>query len=567
MRGMRRARSIMNRPVAPRTSPPRRRAGHRLPVLLLALITLAGCSSTVAGTTVVDRTGAGSTTDDPPPATSAVPPAPVPAGLEEFYGQQLDWGSCRDFATSSDQLSYFRSASLQCARLTVPLSYDDPTGPAIDLAVLRSPAADDSRRIGSLMFNPGGPGGSGIDLVAQLVGAGVTPVRELNRSFDLVGFDPRGVGASSPAIRCRTDAQRDADRATVQRTRTPQEIAAINAATQQAAQGCLTLSSAGSVTGEQFLPQVGTTNVARDLDVLRAAVGDPRLNYVGFSYGTSIGTSYAAQFPANVRAMILDGAVDPNADAVGDAVGQAEGFQKAFDSFAAWCAQRPDCVLGSDPSRSTAVFQQLVRPLLDQPVALSDGRVITFADATTGTAAALYAEALWPSLATALLDLSRGNGDALMALADSYDGRGADGRYSAVLDAFAVINCADNGDTTAALTQADVQKINAAAPFFDSGDPAAVTDSVCKYLPPSQSPPVELGSLTGLPTTVVFSTTGDPATPYESGVDLATALDARLVTVDGNSHTAYLNTGNACVDAIGTRYLVSLELPPADTTC
>lgn len=572
MRGMRRARSNEIRPAARRTpwtrrTRARRVAGHRLAALLVALVTLAGCSSAISGTAVIAGNGSATATTDLTPATSAVPPAPVPAGLQEFYGQQLDWGSCRGFAESNEQLSYFRNSSLQCARLTVPLSYDEPDGPTIDLAVLKAPATDNSRRIGSLIFNPGGPGGSGIDTVAQFVGAGVSGARQLNRSFDLVGFDPRGVGASSPAIRCQTDAERDAERATVLRTRTPDEVAAINGATQQLAQGCLARSGAGAVTGEQFLPQVGTTNVARDLDVLRAAVGDPRLNFVGFSYGTAIGTSYAAQFPGNVRAMILDGAVDPDADVVGDSVSQAEGFQKAFDSFAAWCAQRPGCVLGSDPSQSTAVFQQLVRPLLDKPLALSDGRVITFDDATTGTAAALYAEALWPSLATALLDLSRGKGDALMALADSYDGRDSDGRYSALLDAFAVINCANSGDTTAGLTDADMQKINAAAPFFDTGDPAVVVDGLCKYLPPSQSRPVPLGDLSGLPTTLVISTTGDPATPYESGVDLAKALDARLVTVNGNSHTAFLNTGNTCVDDIGLRYLVALELPPADTTC
>lgn len=563
MRGLRRVRAGEARTI----TSGRRRA---LTVALSAvLVAVTACSSTVAGRPVVgssaDGGSAGSGT--PTPATSAVSPAPVPAGLERFYGQQLDWGACTDFATSGDQARYYRSSTLQCARLTVPLSYDDPSGPTITLGVLRSPATDTASRIGSLMFNPGGPGASGIDIVAQLVAYGVSSVKELHRTFDLVGFDPRGVGSSDPAIRCRTDAERDADRATTQRTRTPQEVAAANALAQQFVQGCEALSGSASVTGAQFLPEVGTANVARDLDVLRAAVGDQRLNYVGFSYGTAIGTQYAAQFPANVRAMILDGAVDPDADAVGDSMGQAEGFQKAFDAFAAWCGKRPDCVLGSDPSQATAVFQQLVRPLLDAPVKLSDGRVLTFGDATTGTAAALYAESLWPSLSTALLDLSRGNGDALMALADSYDGRDATGKYETTLDAFAVIGCADSGDQNASMTEADAQKIAAAAPFFDSGDPVAVTDGPCKYLPPSQSRPVPLGALTGLPTTMVISTTGDPATPYESGVDLAKALDARLVTVNGNSHTAFLNTGNGCVDQLGIRYLIGLELPASDTTC
>lgn len=561
MRGLRRARVDEVQPARATVRPSRFRA---LAVIAALLLVLSACSSTVAGRAVIDTSGGATPLT---PVTSAVEPAPVPAGLEQFYGQQLQWGSCSDFATTDQQSRYYRSGALQCARLTVPLRYDEPAGPTITLAVVRAPATDSASRIGSLMFNPGGPGASGVDIVAQLVAFGVTSVKDLNRSFDLVGFDPRGVGASDPAIRCRTDAERDADRATTLRSRTPEEIAAANAFAQEFAQGCASLSSSSSVTGDEFLPQVGTVNVARDLDVLRAAVGDQRLNYVGFSYGTAIGTQYAALFPANVRAMILDGAVDPNADAVGDSLGQAEGFQKAFDAFATWCARRPDCVLGSDPAQSTAVFQQLVRPLLDTPAKLSDGRVLTFDDATTGVAAALYSEALWPSLASALLDLSRGKGDALMALADSYDGRDASGKYVGTLDAFAVIRCADSGDTADSFDEADAQKIAAAAPFFDSGDPVVVGDDPCKYLPPSESKLAPLGDLTGLPTTVVISTTGDPATPYESGVDLAKALDSRLVTVNGNSHTAFLNTGNSCVDQLGTRYLVSLQLPEPDTTC
>ena len=179
--------------------------------------------------------------------------------------------------------------------------------------------------------------------------------------------------------------------------------------------------------------------------MLRAALGDRALTYVGFSYGTSIGTWYAQLFPTNVRAMILDGAVAPNADPAQELIGQAEGFQTAFDEFADWCVQQPDCVFGDDAGNAVPIYQSLVRPLLDEPLPLEDGRVISFDDANIGTRQALYAESLWQPLSAALLDLSRGSGDALMRLADFYDGRDSGGRYTNVLEAFQAISCIDGG--------------------------------------------------------------------------------------------------------------------------
>ncbi len=528
-----------------------------------ALLLAAACTSTVGGSAVPVQ---GATGTPAPPSTGPVDIGPVPAGLERFYTQRLDWGSCADLAT--DELtSFYESASLQCADLEVPLSYDDPAGPAISIGVLRKQATDPASRIGSVVFNPGGPGVSGMEMAGSFGALGIGA--ELNRSFDFVGFDPRGVANSTPAIDCQTDAERDASRAEVIRTRTQAEVDAANSESEQYAQECAQRSGPpDGIDGAAFLASVGTPNVARDLDVLRAALGDRALTYVGLSYGTSIGSWYAQLFGANVRAMILDGAVAPNADPGEELIAQAEGFQTAFDEFADWCVQQPDCVFGDDAGNAVPIYQSLVRPLLDEPLPLKDGRVISFDDANTGTRQALYAEALWKPLSAALLDLSRGSGDALMQLADYYDGRDPSGRYTNVLEAFQAISCIDGGrEIDPAAADALAEKYAAAAPFSDSGDPPRAIDDPCEYWVVAPDPEQQAADYAGLPRVLVISTTQDPATPYQAGVDLADALGAALLTVDGTSHTAYLGIGNTCVDDAGTRYLITLELPEDGATC
>lgn len=493
-------------------------------------------------------------------------PAAVPAGLERYYGQQLDWGSCAELATS-EETKFYRSASLQCADLAVPLVYDEPGGETISVKVIRKPATDQAHRIGSVITNPGGPGGSGVENAAQL--AGSKPAAELNKRFDFVGFDPRGVAFSTPEIRCLTDEQRDAARAKTPRTRTEAEVAAADADAQKLAEGCVALSGTKQgIDGTTLLRNIGTRDVAKDLDVLRAAVGDDKLTYIGWSYGTGIGTAYAEQFPQNVRAMILDGAIDPEADPGAREIGQGEGFQQAFEDFAAWCADQENCAIGTNPERATEAYQELVRPLLDEPRQLADGRVLSFRDANTGTLQALYSQGLWETLSTALQDLSNGDGALLMALADFYDGRAADGSYTNSLDAFQAIQCID-GSRILDPAQADVvaEKFAAAAPVFASGDPPRAITDPCAFWPVSPTSKPHLPDTKGLPKVLVISTTKDPATPYQEGVNLAKALDASLLTVEGTNHTAYLGIGSSCVDDIGTGYLSTLELPADGAAC
>jgi pimeloyl-ACP methyl ester carboxylesterase len=532
-----------------------------------------------------------------PPSSSAAPrsstppasPAAVPAGLEQYYSQQLDWEGCAAYASTADQKELYASKDLQCARLKVPLAYPEPgtvvaDGPSVQIGVLRKVATDEADRIGSVVFNPGGPGGSGMDTVAYFAAppadsSGAEPdptavataksIATLNASFDLVGFDPRGVGASLPTVQCQTGAERDASRAQVPRSRNQADVDAANAAQQKIAELCVQRTGVDEgIDGKAFLANIGTRDVARDLDVLRAALGDEKLTYVGFSYGTSIGTVYAEQFPENVRALILDGAVDPTEDPATSAVNQGAAFQGAFEDYAAWCAKQTVCVLGDDPSKATAVYQSLVRPLLDKPLKLEDGRVLSFDDANTATSQALYVDAYWPALSNGLLNLSKGDGKIMMLLADLYNERDDTGEYGRLLEVFNAVRCVDGPAVTdpAAVTALNAE-FAAAKKFSDSGDPPGAIQDICAFwpVPPTLQP--HRPDVQGLPQVLVISTTGDPATPYQDGVDLARDLGAVLLTVEGTRHTAYLNAGIDCVDRIGNDYLINLNLPPEGTTC
>ena len=259
-------------------------------------------------------------------------------------------------------------------------------------------------------------------------------IATLNASFDLVGFDPRGVGASLPTVQCQTGAERDASRAQVARSRNQAEVDAANAAQQKIAELCVQRTGVDEkVDGKEFLANIGTRDVAKDLDILRGVLGDEKLTYVGFSYGTSIGTVYAEQFPENVRALILDGAVDPTQDPRYECDRSRPPRSKVPSrTTPPGAPSRRSAYSASDPKKATAVYQSLVRPLLDKPVTLKDGRVLSFDDANTATSQALYVDAYWPALSKGLLNLSKGDGEIMMALADLYNERDDTGNYGRI---------------------------------------------------------------------------------------------------------------------------------------
>ncbi len=487
------------------------------------------------------------------------PAGPVPAGLEKFYGQQLAWGPCADYATNDSDRAAYQDPHLECARLTVPLDYADPQGRTITLGLLRSPASDPQQRIGSLLMNPGGPGASGMSAAAGLtsqVNSG-----ELGERFDLVGFDPRGVAASEPQVRCLTDREWDADRLDSDADTSPAGTAQTERENRAYAAKCAQRS------GEDLLANVGTRDVVKDMDVLRSALGDPKLNYLGYSYGTRIGSEYAEQFPANIRTMVLDGAVDPDKDVIQSQIDQGAGFQRAFDAFAAWCARQDRCGLGPDPHRAVAAFQDLVRPLNQRPVPAGEGRQLSYSDATTAAIQALYSQSLWEPLNTGLLELSQGRGDMLMRVADTYYERSPDGHYTNITDAYNAVRCVDDRRVTdpRVLAEAD-RRYRQAAPFLDDGEPANSGTETCASWPVPVTGDPGPARVEGVPPTLVISTTGDPATPYQAGVDLANALRGRLLTFEGTQHTAFLQ-GSSCVDEKATRYLLSGRLPEPGERC
>ena len=471
-------------------------------------------------------------------------------------GSPIQWSPCE--AGPSEQPRVLAGA--ECGMLSVPVDWDNtdsPEGGVAQIAMIRFKATGD--KIGSLVINPGGPGESGVEAAASMAGTLPDVVRQ---RFDLVGFDPRGVANSSPALWCNSDADNDRLRADNVVEYTPEGVAHIEAETKEFVQRCV------DKMGKDFLANIGTASVVRDLDAIRVALGDDKLTYLGYSYGTRIGASYAEAYPEHVRAMILDGAIDPNADPIEADIRQAAAFQQAFDDYAADCAKESTCPLGTDPAKAVDVYRSMIDPLVEDPAQTTDPRGLSYNDAIVGTILPLYSPNLWRHLTQALTELKDGDGDTMLTLADLYMGRDADGHYNNSTDARVAVNCVDKPAITdrATLVEQD-RRIREAAPFMNYGEFTGYAPmSTCAFWPvPPTSSPHEI-KITGLPPVLVVSTTNDPATPYEAGVDLAKQLGGTLVTFEGTQHTVVFN-GDACIDDIAASYLVDVTVPPADTRC
>lgn len=490
--------------------------------------------------------------------TSGEQPAPQePPELAQFYDQQLSWGPCADYGQTEEDRQAFADPQFDCTRVTVPQDYAQPDGETMHIALLRKKAT--GNKIGSLFTDPGGPGASGTSFMAST--AATWSAGGLGDRFDMIGFDPRGTGASEPKIQCLTDAENDQERTEVFADPSPAGVAAAEADAKEFADRC------AERTGTDVLANVGTRDVAKDMDIMRAAVGDEKMTYAGFSYGTELGTAYAEAFPQNVRAMLLDGAVDPTQTTIESTVKQNAGFQQAFDAFAKDCTSNPSCPLGTDPAQATQAFQAIMQPLIDEPVPTSDGRELSFTDAQTGVSQALYLSQLWPALQQGISQVASGNGDFLMTLADLYHQRDQQGRYTNMLQAFEAITCVNQPpleDPAEALELA--QRAEEAAPFRSTGQgPVGARDSCAFWpVPPTSEP--HTPQVEGLPPVVVVSVTGDPATPYQAGVDLADQLGGSLITVNGEQHGAALQ-GDPCVDRLAIDYLVDLKVPQEGAEC
>ncbi|MGW7293147.1 alpha/beta hydrolase [Streptomyces xiamenensis] len=473
-------------------------------------------------------------------------PEEIAADLQPYYEQELTWRGCTGVP------------GFQCAVLTVPLDYNsiDPADD-IQLTVTRARAGG-ADRIGALLMNPGGPGLSAADF-AQSSASYLFPA-EVRERYDMVGLDARGTGGSEP-IECLTGPEMDAS---TQVDRTPddaEEQQALLTAHEEFAAGCAANSG-------RLLEHISTIESARDMDVLRAVLGDERLHYVGFSYGTKLGAVYAGLFPQRVGHLVLDAAVDPRLSTVDLDREQAGGFETAFRSFAEDCAARNSCPLGSEggddaSQRLSAFFAELD----ENPLETGQDRPLTESLATTGVAAALYAEFLWPDLRQALsAAMEDGDGSALLALADSYNEREADGSYGTTMFAFPAISCLDSpaGTSTPDEVLAQLPAYEEASPTF--GRDFAWATLLCGVWPvePSGSP-VTIAAA-GADPILVIGTTRDPATPYAWSEGLAEQLESGiLLTNDGDGHTAYGD--NACIDAMVNDYLLENVSPEEGASC
>lgn len=478
-----------------------------------------------------------------PPAVAALDPDPsTDPALAAFYAQRPAWEPCEN--------------GLACARVEVPVDWTKPTGATISLAVARHPAQRPDRRIGTLFINPGGPGASGVKLVRSV--AEVFSPALLNR-YDVVGFDPRGVGASAP-VRCLEPAALDAFLTTDQTPDDDAEVTALVSASEAFAAACR------QHTGD-LISHVGTRDAARDLDVLRAVLGEAKLTYLGFSYGSYLGAFYAGMFPTRVGRLVLDGALDPSLPAAELLHSEAVSFQSVLDRLVAYCVAE-DCPLGDSPARVADEIVALLADLDAEPMRVG-GRTLTESDALSGISYALYTPALWDRGIEALDEAFDGEGRDLLALADDLLGRSGAGAFEDNSnEANYLVNCLDHhpGEDTTAAARAALPDLTRASRVF--GPQIAWAGVACAHLPhPDSAGAAGPVRATGAAPILVVGTTHDPATPYGWAKALAAQLESGvLLTRAGDGHTGY-GRGNRCIDAAVDSYLLEGKAPKDGTTC
>jgi pimeloyl-ACP methyl ester carboxylesterase len=510
---------------------------------LLSALVLTGCT---AGE---DR---GPVPDGGEPSSLPSPTSSVAAGQEQatdpafarFYDQEPAWEGCAE--------------NVECAKVTVPVDWAAPDGATLDLAVARMPAEDSGGRLGSLLVNPGGPGASGVDYVADY-GTSVA-TQAVRQRYDLVGFDPRGVGQSSP-VDCVPDPQLDAFNSYDVDPDTPQGQAAAREVVEDFAAGC------AARTGD-LLGHVDTRSAARDMDVLRDAVDDERLTYLGKSYGTLLGATYADLFPQRAGRLVLDGALDPALSSTDLSIGQAAGMDQALRAYVESCQSREGCPLRGTADDGMAQVRAVLQQADQNPLRTGDpNRPLTSSLAFYGVVLPLYDDKGWPVLDQALTQALAGDGTGLLRLADLYADRQPDGTYSSnLLEVFPAVNCLDYPvDASPQAMDATAAKLEEASPIF--GPQLAYGELLCAAWPvPPVRQPAPLHAA-GAPPILVIGTTGDPATPYPWAQSLARELESgRLLTWEGEGHTAYLR-GSDCVDAAVDGYLLDGVLPGDGATC
>jgi len=520
-----------SRPCRPRTA---------ATLLAAAALLVSACSSG----------GTASTSGNAADAVLAALPRSTPSAFSPYYGQKLSWRTCG-------------VAGFQCATMRAPLDYARPGEGDVRLAVARKKATGKGKPLGSLLVNPGGPGGSAIGYLQQYAGIGYPA--KVRARYDMVAVDPRGVARSEP-VKCLDGRQMDTYTQTDTTPDDRKETDELVGSYKKFAEGC------GKHSAE-LLRHVSTVDAARDMDILRAALGDSKLTYVGASYGTFLGATYAGLFPGRVGRLVLDGAMDPSLSARRMNLDQTAGFETAFQSFAKDCVQQPDCPLGRKGTTPAQVGNNLsafFKKLDAHPVPTgdADGRKLGEALATTGVIAAMYDEGAWAQLREALTSaMKEKDGAGLLVLSDSYYERDADGRYSNLMFANAAVNCLD---LPGAFTGPD--QVEKALPSFEKASPVfgeglAWAALNCAYWPVKAMGAPHRIEAKGAAPVVVVGTTRDPATPYRWAQSLSRQLSsARLLTYEGDGHTAY-GRGSTCIDSTINAYLLRGTPPTKGKRC
>ncbi|MFF3749676.1 alpha/beta hydrolase [Streptomyces sp. NPDC002018] len=522
--------------------------------LLLLVGALAGCGGTED--TPPDAKAASPVTAAPAPGTvqgraqegGAGPASPALPGA--FTAQRLDWVRCAAPEKARGSGAKAPGADWRCATLVAPLDYTRPAGETTAIALIRSTARDKDRRIGSLLFNFGGPGGSG---VATLPGAADLFDR-LHERYDLVGFDPRGVAESSGVV-CRDNRQTERSLRIDSTPDTPAEERVFLDDSAEFGAGCAKRSG-------RILPYVGTTSAARDMDLMRQVLGDRKLHYFGFSYGTELGGVYAHLFPSKVGRLTLDAVVDPSADYTGHSRNQALGFQRALENY----FKSRDIGARS----GTARVVKLLDRLDSEPLPTAMGRTLTQGLALTGIISPLYGEESWPELTDALEGAENGDGTGLLRLADAYNDRDARGRYGTAHHAQRAISCADaEGRVDAAEVRsrllADFSEVSPVFGPYLAWDLAGW----CARWPVAGEHETPEVAAPGADPILVIGGKGDPATPYEGSLRMAEELGEGVgvhLTFEGEGHGAY-TTGNACVTQVVDDYFLRDKVPAPGKSC
>ncbi|MFE6939788.1 alpha/beta hydrolase [Streptomyces chartreusis] len=520
----------------------RRRAGMIGALVGVAALLASACTS--GGST---HAGSGPAEAGPAEAGLVALPRSTPAALTPYYTQKLTWRSCG-------------VPGFQCATMRAPLDYTKPEAGNTQLAVARKKATGPGKPLGSLLVNPGGPGGSAIGYLQQYAGIGYPT--DVRARYDMVAVDPRGVARSEP-VECLSGRAMDAYTQTDFTPDDAKETAELVEAQKKFAEGC-------GKDAPGLLRHVSTAEAARDMDILRSVLGDEKLSYVGASYGTFLGATYAGLFPDRVGRLVLDGAMDPSLPARRMNLDQTAGFETAFRAFAKDCVRQRDCPLGSRSSEVGHNLKAFFDKLDAQPIPTGDpdGRELGESLATTGVIAAMYDEGAWEALRDGLTSAMRENdGAGLLALSDSYYERDGDGRYTNLMFANAAVNCVDlpPAFSTPDEVRRSLPAFEKASPVFGEGLAWATLN--CAYWPVAATGEPHRIEAKGAAPIVVVGTTRDPATPYRWAQALSRQLSSsRLLTYDGDGHTAY-GRGSDCIDDTINAYLLRGTPPVGGKRC